>query len=526
MAAPSPRSPLPEYPGATSRARQRTRGSTSRPRRGHSRSRLPSWPARHWQVCAGRGVRRGGPEREAGRCCAIDCGSVEPTERGLLASSGGCWAATRSIDAIAAALAACAPPVLFVFDGYEAFRLLDGWMRQNFHPVHARPRPGPARELSASLLWLDGGGGLARSVSADAARPAHGQRRSCSPSSMCPGRIGRHRPLRRRAPARPHARVPRGTAAARRARRYRTGGGGHPILARRYLAGIADPMMRQCCGPPRSPAHQPRAAAGARSGGGSGRALRPRGAAVRGPRATGWRCTRRCATHLPPICAAEPEMHLQSRQLAWRHASHEARIAAPGELWRCTANLIYFIRNPAVRDAFFPPDTVRLAVEPARPDDLAPILHITADHDGHAAELLHGALVERGPGRILRRARARRTRRRLLLPAGLGHRDPREWRHLPRPGDGAICSAPAGAPDATANRRRCCSVAGSPGKGASGRHLCRRRAGWTSSATIWSGGRGCGAFILRWKIPHPTPRPPPRSASARFPPPCRSATGR
>jgi len=38
-----------------------------------------------------------------------------------------------------------------------------------------------------------------------------------------------------------------------------------------------------------------------------------------------------------------------------------------------------------VREAFFPRGPARFAVEPARPDDLQPILDITDNHDGHAA---------------------------------------------------------------------------------------------------------------------------------------------
>ena len=46
----------------------------------------------------------------------------------------------------------------------------------------------------------------------------------------------------------------------------------------------------------------------------------------------------------------------------------------PGELWRFTADMLYLIDNPVVRDAFFPSGTQPLAVEPARADDEATVL--------------------------------------------------------------------------------------------------------------------------------------------------------
>src|SRR5262249_6204839 len=54
--------------------------------------------------------------------------------------------------------------------------------------------------------------------------------------------------------------------------------------------------------------------------------------------------------------AADPERHRSARQWAWRHLREQARTAATGELWRSTADLIHLIRNPVIREAFFPRD--------------------------------------------------------------------------------------------------------------------------------------------------------------------------
>jgi hypothetical protein len=80
--------------------------------------------------------------------------------------------------------------------------------------------------------------------------------------------------------------------------------------------------------------------------------------------------------------ASDPELHRHYRQEAWHQLSQEARMAPATELWRCTADLIHLISNPVIREAFFPHDASRLALEPARPDDRSTILSITSQHDG------------------------------------------------------------------------------------------------------------------------------------------------
>ena len=43
-----------------------------------------------------------------------------------------------------------------------------------------------------------------------------------------------------------------------------------------------------------------------------------------------------------------------------------AREAPAAELWRCTADLLYLMRNPVIREAFFPGDATCFAVWPSR----------------------------------------------------------------------------------------------------------------------------------------------------------------
>src|SRR5262249_55962591 len=72
----------------------------------------------------------------------------------------------------------------------------------------------------------------------------------------------------------------------------------------------------------------------------------------------------------------DPPAYRAHRIAAWHQLRRELRTAPPTDLWRYTADLLYLIENPAVREAFFPTASHRYAVEPARPADEAQITAI------------------------------------------------------------------------------------------------------------------------------------------------------
>ena len=89
------------------------------------------------------------------------------------------------------------------------------------------------------------------------------------------------------------------------------------------------------------------------------------------------------------LSGANPVRYRQLRRNAWRELRNEVREAGPAELWRYTADMLYLIDNPVVREAFFPSGTQPLAVEPARDDDGPAMSAIAHRHEGpEAAELL------------------------------------------------------------------------------------------------------------------------------------------
>lgn len=81
--------------------------------------------------------------------------------------------------------------------------------------------------------------------------------------------------------------------------------------------------------------------------------------------------------------ASDPARHRQYRRAAWQVLRSEVReVADKEELWRYTADMLYLIENPVVREAFFPSGAQALAVEPATAADLTTIEHIAERHDG------------------------------------------------------------------------------------------------------------------------------------------------
>jgi hypothetical protein len=95
---------------------------------------------------------------------------------------------------------------------------------------------------------------------------------------------------------------------------------------------------------------------------------------------------------------ANPVRHRAYRRAAWRELRDEVRDAAPSELWRYTADMLYLIENPIVREAFFPSGAQPLPVEPARPDDGAAIAAIAQRHEPPDAATLLIRWWDESPG--------------------------------------------------------------------------------------------------------------------------------
>jgi hypothetical protein len=67
--------------------------------------------------------------------------------------------------------------------------------------------------------------------------------------------------------------------------------------------------------------------------------------------------------------ALEPERFRELRSAAWRHLQHETRRAGASDLHRFTADLLFLIDNPFVREAMFPATSHAFSVERSREED-------------------------------------------------------------------------------------------------------------------------------------------------------------
>jgi hypothetical protein len=82
--------------------------------------------------------------------------------------------------------------------------------------------------------------------------------------------------------------------------------------------------------------------------------------------------------------AENPQEHREYRRRAYRHFLRELRMAPTSDFWRCTADLLYVLENPVVREAFFPSGAQEYVVEPAQSQDGQQILEIIDCHENSA----------------------------------------------------------------------------------------------------------------------------------------------
>jgi DNA-binding response OmpR family regulator len=83
--------------------------------------------------------------------------------------------------------------------------------------------------------------------------------------------------------------------------------------------------------------------------------------------------------------SSDPARYRDCRRAAWRYLRSESAGAARADLWRFTADMLYLIEDPVVRQTFFPQGVASYAVEPARLEDADDIRSIVAAHAGPSA---------------------------------------------------------------------------------------------------------------------------------------------
>jgi hypothetical protein len=98
------------------------------------------------------------------------------------------------------------------------------------------------------------------------------------------------------------------------------------------------------------------------------------------------------------LLSSDPDRSRRYRAAAWRQLRDEVGRASSDEMWRYTADLLYILQNPAVREAFFPTTEHLFSVEVARPDDHPAITNIAARYEPDASVAVIEAWWRHSPG--------------------------------------------------------------------------------------------------------------------------------
>ncbi len=316
----------------------------------------------------------------------LDCRDVEPTPRGLLRSVATLLGSQPDLDSVLAALSATDRPAIIGLDTYETFGLLDAWIRQVFVPglsqgvvlmIAGRDRPGAGwlttpgwaglvREVHLGPLTDDQAFELlrARGIEGDDADRiadfAHGHPLALELAAAA-FNAEPDEPLRLRSPVRAIDQLlqvvlnrlpPRTIAtleAAAMARRVT-----EPILRALLASGNVHDEFADLR---RLPFVEESA---------EGLLLHD---VVRDAVSS-------------DLASRDPEADARYRRRALGFFMGQARRSSAETLWQATADLIYLIRNPVLRDACFPKRGSAHAVEPATLHDDASIREIIAAHEG------------------------------------------------------------------------------------------------------------------------------------------------
>ncbi len=313
--------------------------------------------------------------KAGGRVVRIDCRSVEPTVDGFLTElSGALGAPPSTVEQVAERLSSLDERIAITLDTFEALRLMETWIRQVFVPslpVNARVAMASRNPPSPAWRTTPGWQGLFRSllleplsevealgylilsgVEADAARQIN--------------LIARGHPLALNMAASIVLSDSRRTVEE----------AGHQVietLSRSYVEAVPDPITRRaleassvvrCVTEPLMHALLPDTP--------------PRDALERlaalpfvEPGRDGLFIHDAVRTAIDGALATrDPDAHRTYRRAAWSFLQNRLRhVHGKVEPWRYTADLLFLIQNPVVREAFFPSGPQPIAIEPATPDD-------------------------------------------------------------------------------------------------------------------------------------------------------------
>src|SRR5215471_1226217 len=344
----------------------------------------------------------------------LDCRGVEPTEHGFLRELiGAIGGDAATAEEAADRLGALGDKVVLALDSYEVFRLVDGWLHQVFAPA----LPDNVRLVLVgreppAAMWISAPGwyGLFTSLSLGPLADEHALEllRAAGLSTSEARRVNRF--------ARGHPLALRLAAAAavERPDMNLEDVALQKIieqLARVYLDEVSDPLTRRVL----EAASVVRRITVPLLG-----AMLPDMAPVDGVerlRALPFVETARDGLLVheavqqaisATLRAAEPDRYREYRRRAWRELRGEVEQAGRSDLWRYTADMLYLLENPEVREVFFPSGSSEVAIETASAGDEPQIRAIAERHCGPLRAELVSAWSALVPGSV-RVARSRHS---------------------------------------------------------------------------------------------------------------------
>jgi len=318
---------------------------------------------------------------KGGRVVRIDCRTVEPTVQGFLSElSDALGEPLLTVEEVAERLALFDERIVITLDTFEVFRLMETWIRQIFIPslpvnarvaIASRNPPSPAWRTTPG--WL----GLFRSLLLEplSETEALGY---LTMSGIAPDVARRINLIAR---GHPLALGMATSIVLSEAGRTIEEAGLHQVieaLSHSYIEAVPDPITRRaleassvvrCVTEPLLhallPETPPRdtierlAALPFVEPGREGLFIHD---AVRSAIASS-------------LATRDPDAHREYRRAAWAFLQNRLRVAhGKTEPWRYTADLLFLIQNPVLREGFFPSGPQPLAVEPATPED-EPAVH-------------------------------------------------------------------------------------------------------------------------------------------------------
>lgn len=317
----------------------------------------------------------------------LDCRGFEPVPRGFLSAIGtSLGAEVRNVSEATAAAAALAEPMVFALDNYEALRLLDGWLRTEFLP---------ALPLSARFIIM-------------------GRSLATAPWIAAPGWADHVLNLRL-------GPLPEADVAAFLASRGFTDAvqdriasfsRGNPLalqlstasladkpdalsgdlelnqvidyLALTCLDEIADPVLREAIEAASLVRRVTRPILEAMLPEHSAEnilaSLRQLSFVEAAADGLVFHDAFRLAIEAR-VAAMDPVRTRKLKRAAWQCMRDQLKVAGARDTWRHTADLLFLLERPVLREAFFPSGAT-LPVERARPADRGAILDIARIHDG------------------------------------------------------------------------------------------------------------------------------------------------